>query len=159
MNSTPTTTSPKETTIVNPALPSTKKQTKTQRAETICSVDKVLRRLRNAGICPRVRDPAGIAATAFLDEFVGAVMQDTVFTTLENKKTRLRPRYVAHAIALDASLKHLYNGAIPEGGVEPNIHSVLLPKRRGGTGVESVKRQKTKKSKEVTEPASTTISL
>lgn len=109
-------------------IPKQTKMNKTERAGTLSSVGRVLRRLRRAGLRRRVRSQSAVAVAAILDELVGAVMQDSVFTTIESKRSRLRSRYVSHAIALDATLKRFYNGVIPNGGVEPNIHSVLLPK-------------------------------
>ena len=121
--------------MMNPApvvasAPSLTKLNKTDRAGTLFSVGRILRRLRNEGLKPRVRSQAAVAVAAFLDDLFGAVMQDSVFTTLENKRTRIRPRYVARAIALDSTLKVLMKGAIPGAGVQPNIHSVLLPQSR-----------------------------
>jgi histone H2A len=50
----------------------------------------------------------------------------------DNKKTRIIPRHVQLAIRNDEELsKLLGNVTIAQGGVLPNIHSVLLPKTKG----------------------------
>jgi len=49
-----------------------------------------------------------------------------------NKKTRIIPRHVQLAIRNDEELnKLLSNVTIAQGGVLPNIHSNLLPKKSG----------------------------
>ena len=48
----------------------------------------------------------------------------------DNKKTRIIPRHVLLAIRNDEELGKLLAGVtIAHGGVLPNIHSVLLPKK------------------------------
>lgn len=48
----------------------------------------------------------------------------------DNKKKRITPRHIQLAIRNDEELNKLLQGVtIAEGGVLPNIHSVLLPKK------------------------------
>lgn len=48
----------------------------------------------------------------------------------DNKKKRITPRHIQLAIRNDEELNKLLAGVtIAEGGVLPNIHSVLLPKK------------------------------
>ena len=50
----------------------------------------------------------------------------------DNKKNRLSPRHLQLAIRNDEELNRLLSGVtISQGGVLPNIHSVLLPKKNG----------------------------
>jgi histone H2A len=47
------------------------------------------------------------------------------------KKTRISPRHLQMAIRDDEELNHLLKDVVvPSGGVMPNIHAVLLPKRK-----------------------------
>ena len=54
----------------------------------------------------------------------------------DNKKSRIIPRHIQLAIRNDEELGKLLSGVtIAYGGVLPNIHSVLLPKKSAaGTG-------------------------
>lgn len=48
----------------------------------------------------------------------------------DNKKNRINPRHLCLAIRNDDELGRLLNGVtIASGGVLPNIHPVLLPKK------------------------------
>lgn len=50
----------------------------------------------------------------------------------DNKKTRITPRHVLLAVRNDVELGKLLHGVtFSQGGVLPNIHSVLLPKKSG----------------------------
>ena len=47
----------------------------------------------------------------------------------DNKKTRIVPRHIQLAVRNDEELNKLFGGVtIAQGGVLPNIHSVLVPK-------------------------------
>jgi histone H2A len=53
----------------------------------------------------------------------------------DNKKTRIVPRHIQLAVRNDEELSRLLGQVtIANGGVLPNIHSILLPKNSGGTG-------------------------
>jgi len=50
----------------------------------------------------------------------------------DNKKSRIVPRHIQLAVRNDEELSKLLSGVtIAEGGVLPNIHAVLLPKKSG----------------------------
>ena len=56
----------------------------------------------------------------------------------DNKKTRIIPRHLQLAIRNDEELNKLLSGVtIAQGGVLPNIQSVLLPKKSQGAGGKS----------------------
>jgi histone H2A len=53
----------------------------------------------------------------------------------DNKKTRIVPRHIQLAVRNDEELSRLLGQVtIANGGVLPNIHSILLPKKTGGNG-------------------------
>jgi histone H2A len=53
----------------------------------------------------------------------------------DNKKTRIVPRHIQLAVRNDEELSRLLGQVtIANGGVLPNIHSILLPKKSGGAG-------------------------
>src|SRR3954471_17725414 len=50
-----------------------------------------------------------------------------------NKRTRITPRHIQLAVRNDEELNKLLGGVtIASGGVLPNIHAVLLPKKKAG---------------------------
>ncbi|KAK9121582.1 hypothetical protein Syun_019199 [Stephania yunnanensis] len=51
----------------------------------------------------------------------------------DNKKTRVVPRHIQLAVRNDEELSKLLGAVtIASGGVMPNIHNLLLPKKTGG---------------------------
>jgi histone H2A len=53
----------------------------------------------------------------------------------DNKKTRIVPRHIQLAVRNDEELSRLLGQVtIANGGVLPNIHSILLPKKTAGNG-------------------------
>lgn len=51
----------------------------------------------------------------------------------DNKKTRVVPRHIQLAVRNDEELSKLLGDVtIANGGVMPNIHNLLLPKKAGG---------------------------
>jgi histone H2A len=52
----------------------------------------------------------------------------------DNKKTRIVPRHIQLAVRNDEELSKLLGDVtIANGGVMPNIHNLLLPKKSGGS--------------------------
>ena len=53
----------------------------------------------------------------------------------DNKRSRITPRHIQLAIRNDEELNVLLGGVtISQGGVLPNIHPVLLPKKKAAAG-------------------------
>lgn len=53
----------------------------------------------------------------------------------DNKKTRIVPRHIQLAVRNDEELSKLLGDVtIANGGVMPNIHNLLLPKKTGTSG-------------------------
>ena len=69
----------------------------------------------------------------------------------DNKRTRITPRHVQLAVRNDEELNKLLGGVtISHGGVLPNIHNVLLPKKKHtkeGAAAKPKKAKSTKKPK------------
>lgn len=54
----------------------------------------------------------------------------------DNKKTRIVPRHIQLAVRNDEELSKLLGDVtIANGGVMPNIHNLLLPKKAAGSKV------------------------
>jgi len=59
----------------------------------------------------------------------------------DNKKNRINPRHILLAVRNDEELNKLFGGVtIAQGGVLPNIHSVLIPKGSSKEGEEKEKK-------------------
>jgi histone H2A len=69
---------------------------------------------------------------AVLEYLAAEVLELAGNAARDNKKTRIVPRHIQLAVRNDEELSKLLAGVtIAEGGVLPNIHSVLLPKKSG----------------------------
>ncbi len=65
-----------------------------------------------------------------LNTFAAEVLELAGNAARDNKKTRIVPRHIQLAVRNDEELSKLLGGVtIAAGGVLPNIHSVLLPKK------------------------------
>ncbi|KAL4424501.1 hypothetical protein ABPG77_006810 [Micractinium sp. CCAP 211/92] len=87
-------------------------------------VGRIARYLKKGRYAERIGAGAPYLAAEVL-ELAGNAARD-------NKKTRIIPRHIQLAVRNDEELSKLLAGVtIAEGGVLPNIHSVLLPKKTG----------------------------
>ncbi|KAL0315033.1 UNVERIFIED_CONTAM: putative histone H2A.3 [Sesamum calycinum] len=67
-------------------------------------------------------------------ERVGAGLRIGWKRSKDNKKTRIVPRHIQLAVRNDEELSKLLGDVtIANGGVMPNIHNLLLPKKTGGS--------------------------
>ncbi len=67
--------------------------------------------------------------------FCNQVLELAGNASRDNKKTRIVPRHIQLAVRNDEELSRLLGQVtIANGGVLPNIHSILLPKKSGGIG-------------------------
>merc|ERR1712086_1002009 len=86
---------------------------------------------------------------------MGAVMEYLCAEILElagnaardNKRTRISPRHLQLAVRNDEELNKLLGGVtIAQGGVLPNIHAVLVPKKKEAKEGAKASKKKGKKS-------------
>ena len=84
------------------------------------------------GGAERIGAGAPVYLAAVLEYLAAEVLELAGNAARDNKKTRIVPRHIQLAVRNDEELSKLLAGVtIAEGGVLPNIHAVLLPKKSG----------------------------
>ncbi|KAK9161527.1 hypothetical protein Syun_007868 [Stephania yunnanensis] len=93
-------------------------------------VGRIARFLKKGRYAQRVGTGAPIYLAAVLEYLAAEVLELAGNAARDNKKTRIVPRHLLLAVRNDEELGKLLAGVtIASGGVLPNIHSVLLPKK------------------------------
>ena len=107
-----------------------KSQSKSARAGLTFPVARIGRHLRNLRLAKRYGAGGPVYLTAVLEYMAAEVLELAGNACRDNKKKRVTPRHLVLAIRNDEELnKLMLNTTIASGGVLPNIHSVLLPKK------------------------------
>jgi len=116
----------------------TKSQSRSGRAGLQFPVGRISRFLRKGRYAPRVGGGAPVYLSAVLEYLAAEILELAGNAARDNKRTRITPRHIQLAVRNDEELNKLLGGVtIASGGVLPNIHTNLLPKKKAGEGKET----------------------
>lgn len=107
-----------------------KSKTRSSRAGLQFPVGRVHRFLRKGNYAQRVGAGAPVYLSAVLEYLAAEILELAGNAARDNKKSRIIPRHLQLAVRNDEELNKLMSGVtLAQGGVLPNIQSVLLPKK------------------------------
>ena len=93
-------------------------------------VARIGRYLKKGRYAKRVGVGAGVYLASVLEYLAAEILELAGNAARDNKKSRIIPRHITLAVKNDEELNKLLGGVtIASGGVLPNIHAVLLPKK------------------------------
>ena len=107
------------------------KKTKSSKAGLTFPVGRLGTALKKGRFAKRIGAGAPVYMAAVLEYLTAELLELSGNAAKDNKKTRINPRHIQLAIKNDEELnKFVGTATISAGGVMPNVHAVLLPKRK-----------------------------
>ena len=98
-------------------------------------VGRIGRFLKKGRYAKRVGGGAPVYLASVLEYLTAEILELAGNAAKDNKKSRIVPRHIQLAVRNDEELNKLLGSVtIANGGVLPNIHSVLLPKKSASEG-------------------------
>ena len=112
-----------------------KSTTRSAKAGLQFPVGRMARYLRQGGFAKRVGAGAPVYLAAVLEYLTAELLELAGNAAKDNKRSRIIPRHIQLAVRNDEELNKFLGGVtVAQGGVLPNIHAVLLPKKKKGKG-------------------------
>jgi len=109
-----------------------KGKSRSTRAGLQFPVSRVHRHLRKGNYSERVAGGSPVYLAAVLEYLSAEILELAGNAARDNKKSRIIPRHLQLAVRNDEELNRLLSSVtIAQGGVLPNINSLLLPKKSG----------------------------
>jgi histone H2A len=109
-----------------------KSTSKSSKAGLQFPVARLGRYLKAGRYASRVGAGAPVYLAAVLEYLTAEVLELAGNAARDNKKARIIPRHITLAVRNDEELNKLLGSVtVASGGVLPNIHAVLLPKKSG----------------------------
>ena len=94
-------------------------------------VGRVARYMRKQRVAARLGAGAPVYMAAVMEYLAAEILELAGNAARDNKRSRIVPRHIQLAVRSDEEVnKLLGNVTIAGGGVLPNIHAVLLPKKK-----------------------------
>ncbi len=119
---------------------------KSSRAGLQFPVGRIARHLKKGRYAARLGGGAPVYLAAVLEYLAAEILDQAGNAARDNKRARITPRHLQLAIRQDEELDKLFQGVtIASGGVIPNIHNFLLPKKKqadDGTWITVTKKAK-----------------
>ena len=105
-------------------------KSRSSRAGLQFPVGRVHRHMKLGRYASRIGAGAPVYLAAVLEYMAAEVLELAGNAARDNKKSRIVPRHITLAVRNDEELNKFLGGVtVAAGGVLPNIHSVLLPKK------------------------------
>ena len=118
---------------------------RSKKADLMFPVGRIHRFMKNMRVAERIGAGAPVYMASVLEYMVAELLELAGNAATDNKRKRIVPRHIQLAIGNDEELNKLMGDVtIAAGGVLPNVHEVLLPKKKAKKETED-KPKKTKK--------------
>jgi len=109
-----------------------KSKSRSSKAGLQFPVGRVHRHLRKGNYGTRIGAGAPVYLAVVIEYLTAEILELAGNAARDNKKARITPRHIVLAVRNDEELTTLFKRAsFAEGGVLPNIHAILLPKKGG----------------------------